>query len=92
MAYSRSWADCLELHRGAVEPPLSDKWADRYDPADNRFWSVRARFSREDARRAIDAAERAAETWSAWPAPNAAAYFSIGSRGSTLIKMSLPAC
>jgi acyl-CoA reductase-like NAD-dependent aldehyde dehydrogenase len=55
---------------GRWEPPLSDKWTDRYDPADSSILVGRAPdSSREDARRAIEAAARAAETWSAWSGP-----------------------
>src|SRR5215217_4857787 len=55
---------------GRWAPPLSDKWTDRYDPADGSVLVGRAPdSSREDARRAIEAAARAVETWNAWSGP-----------------------
>ena len=55
---------------GRWEPPSSDRWTDRYDPADSSALVGRAPdSSREDARRAIEAAARASETWGAWSGP-----------------------
>ena len=55
---------------GRWEPPLSDKWTERYDPADSSVMVGRAPdSSRDDARRAIEAAARAAANWSAWSGP-----------------------
>ncbi|HKP86054.1 MAG TPA: aldehyde dehydrogenase family protein, partial [Blastocatellia bacterium] len=60
----------LNLINGQWVPAVSGKWAERFDPADSRVLAGRAPNSgREDARRAIEAARRAAETWGAWPAP-----------------------
>jgi acyl-CoA reductase-like NAD-dependent aldehyde dehydrogenase len=55
---------------GRWQPPTSDKWTERFDPADNTLLVARAPDStREDARQAIAAAARAADEWRAWPAP-----------------------
>lgn len=55
---------------GRWEAAQSDKWNDRYDPADNSVLVARAPdSSREDARRAIEAAARAAEAWREMAAP-----------------------
>ena len=55
---------------GAWEPSHTDKWHDRYDPADQTVLAGRAPdSSREDARRAVEAASRAAAAWATWPAP-----------------------
>ena len=60
----------LNFINGQWMPSESGKWADRFDPADEQVLVGRAPDStREDARRAIEAAEHAAETWCAWPAP-----------------------
>jgi aldehyde dehydrogenase (NAD+) len=60
----------LNYIEGRWEPPLSDKWTERYDPADSSVLVGRAPdSSRDDARRAIDAAARAAQTWGAWNGP-----------------------
>ena len=49
---------------GRWEAAASDKWTERYDPADNSVLVARAPdSSREDARRAIEAAARAADGW-----------------------------
>jgi aldehyde dehydrogenase (NAD+) len=55
---------------GRWEPPASDKWTDRFDPADTSALVARAPdSSREDAKRAIEAADRAFQVWRSWPAP-----------------------
>jgi alpha-ketoglutaric semialdehyde dehydrogenase len=60
----------LNFVNGQWEPAVSGKWAERFDPSDTRILAGRApNSSREDAQRAIEAARRAAEAWSAWPAP-----------------------
>ena len=60
----------LNFVNGQWQPSESGKWADRFDPADEQVLVGRAPDStREDARQAIEAAERAAESWGAWPAP-----------------------
>lgn len=60
----------LNLVNGQWEPSESGKWTDRFDPADEQVLVGRAPDStREDARRAIEAAARAAEGWAALPAP-----------------------
>src|ERR1700759_661116 len=48
----------------------ADKWTERFDPADRSVLAGRAADSlREEARQAIAAAHRAAESWRARPAP-----------------------
>src|SRR5262245_18140340 len=60
----------LNFIDGRWESPASDKWTDRFDPADKSITVARAPdSSREDARRAIDAAARSFENWSALSAP-----------------------
>jgi alpha-ketoglutaric semialdehyde dehydrogenase len=60
----------LNFIEGRWEPSDSNKWTDRYDPADRTTLVARAPDSaREDASRAIKAAERAFEEWRDWPAP-----------------------
>lgn len=60
----------LNYVNGKWEPPLSDKWTDRYDPADTSVLVGRAPDSSgEDARRAIEAAASAAAAWGASSAP-----------------------
>jgi len=60
----------LNFIDGKWEAAASDKWTDRFDPADQSVLVARAPdSSREDARRAVEAAARAAENWSAVPAP-----------------------
>jgi len=60
----------LNFIDGRWQPPTSDKWTERFDPADNTLLVARAPDStREDARQAIAAAARAADEWRAWPAP-----------------------
>ncbi|HXG91685.1 MAG TPA: aldehyde dehydrogenase family protein [Blastocatellia bacterium] len=60
----------LNFIDGKWEPSASDKWTERYDPADKTVLVGRAPdSSREDARRAIEAAARAFESWREWPAP-----------------------
>jgi aldehyde dehydrogenase (NAD+) len=55
---------------GEWEAAASDKWSERFDPADQSVLVARAPdSSREDAGRAVEAAARAAEGWSALPAP-----------------------
>src|SRR5581483_10298277 len=55
---------------GRWQPAASEKYTERYDPADRGVLAGRAPDSaREDTRRAIEAAERAFEAWRAWPAP-----------------------
>ena len=60
----------LNFIGGKWEPSLTDKWTDRHDPADQSILVARAPdSSSEDARRAIEAASRAATEWAAWAAP-----------------------
>ncbi len=60
----------LNFIDGRWQPAASDKWTDRFDPADRSLLAGRAPDSaREDARQAIEAAERASAAWRAWPAP-----------------------
>jgi len=60
----------LNFIDGKWEAGASDKWTDRFDPADQSVLVARAPdSSREDARRAVEAAARAAESWNAIPAP-----------------------
>jgi alpha-ketoglutaric semialdehyde dehydrogenase len=54
----------LNFIGGRWESSASDKWTDRHDPADQTVLVARAPDStREDARRAIEAAQEASETW-----------------------------
>jgi aldehyde dehydrogenase (NAD+) len=60
----------LNFIGGRWEPAATDKWTDRYDPADYSTLVARAPdSSREDASRAIQAAARAFDEWRDWPAP-----------------------
>jgi aldehyde dehydrogenase (NAD+) len=60
----------LNFIEGRWEPSQSNRWAERFDPADNSLLAGRAPNStREDARRAIEAARKAFGAWSATPAP-----------------------
>jgi acyl-CoA reductase-like NAD-dependent aldehyde dehydrogenase len=60
----------LNFIDGVWEESRSDKWIDRYDPADQSVLITRAPDSnRDDTIRAIDAATRAAPVWRGWPAP-----------------------
>jgi acyl-CoA reductase-like NAD-dependent aldehyde dehydrogenase len=60
----------LNFIGGKWEPSASDKWTDRYDPADQSILVARAPDSTgHDARRAIEAASQAAAEWSAVAAP-----------------------
>jgi aldehyde dehydrogenase (NAD+) len=60
----------LNFIEGKWEPPASDKWTDRHDPADESILVARAPDSSdEDARRAIDAASKASPAWSGLAAP-----------------------
>ncbi len=60
----------LNFIGGRWEPSESDRWTDRFDPADKSLLAGRAPDSvREDARRAIEAARKAFDSWSATPAP-----------------------
>jgi acyl-CoA reductase-like NAD-dependent aldehyde dehydrogenase len=60
----------LNFIDGQWEPAASGQWTERFDPADNGVMVGRApNSSGEDARRAVEAAARAAEAWGAWPAP-----------------------
>jgi aldehyde dehydrogenase (NAD+) len=55
---------------GKWEASESDRFTDRFDPADNTVLVGRAPdSSREDARRAVEAAAAAQETWRSWNAP-----------------------
>src|SRR5262245_2741373 len=55
---------------GKWEASESDKWTERFDPADTTVLVARApNSSREDARLAIEAAARAAGEWATMPAP-----------------------
>ena len=60
----------LNFIGGKWEPSESDKWTDRHDPADQSVLVARAPdSSREDARRAVEAASHATEEWGSMPAP-----------------------
>jgi alpha-ketoglutaric semialdehyde dehydrogenase len=60
----------LNFIGGKWEASESGKWTDRHDPADQSQLVARAPdSSAEDARRAIEAAEKAAADWSTTPAP-----------------------
>src|SRR5689334_479763 len=60
----------LNFVGGKWESSESGKWTDRHDPADQSQLVARAPdSSAEDARRAIEAADKAAADWSATPAP-----------------------
>jgi acyl-CoA reductase-like NAD-dependent aldehyde dehydrogenase len=60
----------LNFIDGQWEPAQSNKWTERFDPADRSTLVARAPdSSRQDARRAIEAAARAASTWGETPAP-----------------------
>jgi acyl-CoA reductase-like NAD-dependent aldehyde dehydrogenase len=60
----------LNFVAGRWEPSASDKWAERRDPADRSVVVATAPDStREDARRAVEAAAAASESWREWPAP-----------------------
>src|SRR5689334_19146106 len=60
----------LNFIDGNWQASESDKWTDRYDPADQSVLVARAPDStRQDARRAIEAASGAFANWSSWSAP-----------------------
>ncbi|HYP30096.1 MAG TPA: aldehyde dehydrogenase family protein [Blastocatellia bacterium] len=60
----------LNFIGGRWEPSETGRWAERFDPADERVLVARAPdSSRADARRAIEAAERAKEAWGRVPPP-----------------------
>jgi aldehyde dehydrogenase (NAD+) len=60
----------LNFINGKWRPSQSEKWTDRYDPADTSQLVARAPDStREDARQAIESASAAAEAWRRMPAP-----------------------
>ena len=60
----------LNFIDGKWEPCASDKYTDRYDPADQSILVARSPDSSgDDARRAIEAASAAADGWSALSAP-----------------------
>jgi aldehyde dehydrogenase (NAD+) len=60
----------LNFIDGRWELSASDHWSERYDPADQTVLVARApSSSRQDVRRAIEAAARSASAWSQWPAP-----------------------
>ncbi|HEV8482570.1 MAG TPA: aldehyde dehydrogenase family protein, partial [Blastocatellia bacterium] len=51
-------------------PAASEKWTERYDPADSSVLVARAPdSSREDAKAAIEAAAAASQSWREWAAP-----------------------
>lgn len=55
---------------GKWEASESGKWTERYDPADQTARVAKAPDStREDARRAVESAAKAYESWRAWSAP-----------------------
>src|SRR5262249_47284268 len=55
---------------GKWEASESDRFTDRFDPADNSFLAGRPPDSTgKDARRAVEAAAAAQETWRSWNAP-----------------------
>jgi acyl-CoA reductase-like NAD-dependent aldehyde dehydrogenase len=60
----------LNFVDGKWEPSANGKWTQRFDPADQTVLVATAPdSSREDARKAIEAAARAAADWAAWPSP-----------------------
>jgi aldehyde dehydrogenase (NAD+) len=60
----------LNFIDGRWQDAASGKWTERFDPADRSVLAGRAPdSSREDARQAIEAAQRASEAWRAQPAP-----------------------
>lgn len=60
----------LNFIDGGWQPAASDRWTERFDPADRTVLAGRAPdSSREDARQAVAAAHRASEAWRAQPAP-----------------------
>src|SRR5690348_1029294 len=60
----------LNFIDGRWQAGVDDKWRERFDPADASVLAGRAPdSSREDARRAVEAAQRAADAWRAVPAP-----------------------
>ncbi|HVF92285.1 MAG TPA: aldehyde dehydrogenase family protein, partial [Blastocatellia bacterium] len=60
----------LNFIDGLWEASEAERWTDRFDPADERVLAARAPdSSREDARRAVEAAERARDAWSRVPPP-----------------------
>jgi acyl-CoA reductase-like NAD-dependent aldehyde dehydrogenase len=55
---------------GKWQPAASEKWTERYDPADSSVLVARAPdSSREDARNAIEAAASASQSWRDWAPP-----------------------
>ena len=55
---------------GKWQPAASDKWTERSDPADSSVLVARAPdSSREDAKAAIEAADRVSHAWLEWAAP-----------------------
>jgi acyl-CoA reductase-like NAD-dependent aldehyde dehydrogenase len=60
----------LNFVDGRWQAGANDKWKERFDPADASLLAGRAPdSSREDARRAVEAAHRAFDAWRAVPAP-----------------------
>src|SRR5436190_16895811 len=60
----------LNFIDGRWQDAASGKWTERFDPADRSVLAGRAPdSSREDARQAIEAAQRASQAWRARPAP-----------------------
>jgi aldehyde dehydrogenase (NAD+) len=60
----------LNFIGGKWRAAASEKWTERYDPADSAVLVARAPDSSgEDAKAAIEAADRASHAWLEWPAP-----------------------
>lgn len=60
----------LNFIGGKWEPSVSDKWTERYDPADRSLLVARAPdSSRDDTARAAQAAAQAADLWQNWTPP-----------------------
>ncbi|HKV37656.1 MAG TPA: aldehyde dehydrogenase family protein [Blastocatellia bacterium] len=62
--------DVMNLISGSWEAAASERWNRRYDPANQQVLVARAPdSSRDDARRAIEAAADAGPAWRQWTAP-----------------------
>jgi acyl-CoA reductase-like NAD-dependent aldehyde dehydrogenase len=60
----------LNFIDGSWQASESDKWTERYDPADQTVLVARAPDStRQDAHRAVEAASNAFANWNSWSAP-----------------------
>jgi len=60
----------MDFIGGEWRPAVSEKWTERFDPADSSVLVARAPdSSREDARRAVEAAAGASQAWREWAPP-----------------------